>query len=272
MAKAAEPPASKHKPATDGVTTKSVPGRPISPRAGHADERRRAVPGLHPRPDRRTDPELNSSTFALAERAAGEVHELNSREPALVPLEGLARQLLRSEALASSRIEGLSISHRKLAQAALEGEQGDYKAQEVLANTRAMEEAVWIGAKTKRITPKDIAEIHAALAIVPPLDRIGGQYREEQGWIGGVSPPQADFVPAPEEHVLPLVKDLCKFANRDDISPVVQAAIAHAAVRDDPSLRRWQRPGRPLPHPRAVPPPRRCDAICTTGEPRPRRT
>ena len=174
------------------------------------------------------DPELSSSTFALAERAAGEVRELNSREPALVPLEGLARQLLRSEALASSRIEGLSLSHRKLAQAALGGDQGDYRAQEVLANTRAMEEAVRIGADAKRITRKDIAEIHAALAIVPPLDRIAGQYREEQGWIGGASPPQADFVPPPEEHVLPLVKDLCTFANRDDISPVVQAAIAHA--------------------------------------------
>ena len=153
---------------------------------------------------------------------------LNSREPALLSLEGLARQLLRSEALASSRIEGLSLSHRKLAQAALEGDQGDYKAQEVMANTHAMGEAVRIGADAKRITPKDIAAIHAALAIVPPLDRIAGQYREEQGWIGGASPPQAEFVPPPEEHVIPLVDDLCGFANRDDISPVAQAAIAHA--------------------------------------------
>ncbi|MDX6633039.1 MAG: hypothetical protein QOG26_1044 [Solirubrobacterales bacterium] len=174
------------------------------------------------------DPALNSSTFAIAERAGAQVRELNSREPALVPLEGLARQLLRSEALASSRIEGLNLSHRKLAQAALEGDQGDHKAQEVLANTRAMEEAVRIGAETKRITPQDIADIHAALAVVPPLDRIAGQFREEQGWIGGPSPPQAEFVPAPPEHVRPLVEDLCEFANRDDIPPVVQAAIAHS--------------------------------------------
>jgi Fic family protein len=174
------------------------------------------------------DPELSSSTFALAERAGGEVRELNSREPALTLLEGLARQLLRSEALASSRIEGLNLSHRKLAQAALAGEQGDYKAQEVLANTRAMEKAIRIGADARRITPKDIADIHAALAVVPPLDRIAGQYRDEQGWIGGASPPQADFVPPPHEDVEPLVKDLCEFTNRDDIPPVVQAAIAHA--------------------------------------------
>jgi Fic family protein len=174
------------------------------------------------------DPPLKSSTFALAERAGAGIRELNTMEVALVPLEGLARQLLRSEALASSRIEGLELSHRKLARAAIEGEQGDYKAQEVLGNMRAMEEAIRVGESAKRITPKNIAAIHAALAIAPPLDRIAGQYRTEQGWIGGASPPQAEFVPSPPEKVDALIKDLCRFTNRDDISPVVQAAIAHA--------------------------------------------
>jgi Fic family protein len=174
------------------------------------------------------DPELNSSTFALAERAGSSVRELNASEPALTPLEGLARQLLRSEALASSRIEGLSLSHRRLAQAELEGEEGDSKAREVLGNMRAMEAAIRVGISSSEIAARDISEIHRALAIVPPLDRIAGQFREEQGWIGGASPPEADYVPPPPEHVKPLVRDLCAFANRDDISPVVQAAIAHA--------------------------------------------
>jgi Fic family protein len=174
------------------------------------------------------DPELSSSTFALAERAGNSVRELNAREPVLTPLEGLARQLLRSEALASSRIEGLSLSHRRLAQAELVGEEGDFKAREVLGNMRAMEAAIQVGTARSEIAPGKISEIHRALAIVPPLDRIAGQFREEQGWIGGASPPEADYVPPPPEHVKPLVRDLCAFANRDDISPVVQAAIAHA--------------------------------------------
>jgi Fic family protein len=174
------------------------------------------------------DPELSSSTFALAERAGSSVRELNAKEPALTPLEGLARQLLRSEALASSRIEGLSLSHRRLAQAEMEGEEGDFKAREVLGNMRAMEAAIQVGISSSEIVARDISEIHRALAIVPPLDRIAGQFREEQGWIGGASPPEADYVPPPPEHVGPLVDDLCTFANRDDISPVVQAAIAHA--------------------------------------------
>lgn len=174
------------------------------------------------------DPDLSSSTFALAERAGNEVRKLNAKQPALTPLEGLARQLLRSEALASSRIEGLSLSHRKLAQAALEDEQGDYRAREILGNMRAMEQAVGIGAEAELITPRDVSDIHRALAIVPPLDRIAGQYREEQGWIGGASPPDAEYVGPPAEQVAPLMHDLCEFANRDDISPVVQAGIAHS--------------------------------------------
>jgi Fic family protein len=173
------------------------------------------------------DPTLSAATSALSERAGSAVRELNASGSTLAPLEGLARQLLRSEALASSRIEGLSISHRKLAQAAIEG-QGSHRALEVLATMRAMEAAVQIGAGDDEVTRESILEIHRALAIVPPLDRIAGQLRTEQGWIGGADPPDADYVGPPHQHVPKLIDDLCQFVNRDDISPVAQAAIAHA--------------------------------------------
>lgn len=174
------------------------------------------------------EPRLESATSALSERAGSAVLELNRASPQLRSLEGLARQLLRSEALASSAIEGLRLSHRKLARAEIEGQAGDYKAREVLANTRAMEEAVRIGSESKRLNPADIKTIHRELAIVPPLDKIAGRFREEQGWIGGDSPPDADYVGPPHQYVKELAKDLCRFMNRDDLSPVVQAAIAHA--------------------------------------------
>src|SRR5262249_9357142 len=70
-----------------------------------------------PSPIADSEPALRSSTAALCERAGVEVRQLNSEPGALMALEGLGRQLLRSEALASSQIEGLSISHRKLAEA-----------------------------------------------------------------------------------------------------------------------------------------------------------
>ena len=173
------------------------------------------------------EPTLKASTTELIRRAELSIADLNRRDPAPASLEGLARQLLRSEVLASSQIEGLSISHRKLAQASIDG-LGTHRANEILGNMRAMEHAIELGSTSDPITPQDIAEIHRAMAIVPPLLRIAGQFREEQGWIGGDSPMTAEFVPAPHEEIPRLLDDLCEFINRDDLPPTVQAAIAHA--------------------------------------------
>lgn len=173
------------------------------------------------------EPTLSTATAALAERAATSVRDLNVSSARLASLEGMARQLLRSEALASSRIEGLQLSHRKLAEASLEG-RATHRAEEVLANTKAMEAGIEVGAKGTPITPDDIKAIHRELAIVPPLDRIAGQFRDEQGWIGGATPPEADYVGPPGNCIEPLIADLCDFIDRDDVQPVVQAAIAHA--------------------------------------------
>ena len=174
------------------------------------------------------DPVLSAATSSLSERAGVATRELNASPAGLRSLEGLARQLLRSEALASSAIEELQLSHRKLARAEMKGGDGEYQAREVLGNVRAMEEAIQIGARSSELTVDDIRAIHRTLAIVPPLNRIAGELREEQGWIGGYSPPVASYVPPPPKYVASLTADLCEFMNRDDLSPVAQAAIAHA--------------------------------------------
>jgi Fic family protein len=174
------------------------------------------------------EPSLESATSALAERAALAVRELNADPEGLLSLEGLGRQLMRSEALASSQIEGLNVSPRKLAEADLRHGDGPHKAREILGNIRALERATEIGAEAEEIDIDAITEIHREIAIVPPLDRIAGLVREEPSWIGGNSPLEAEYVGPPWEEVRPLVADLCAFMNRDDISPVVQAAIAHA--------------------------------------------
>lgn len=166
--------------------------------------------------------------MALSERAGTAVRELNADHYKLALLDGLGRLLLRSEALASSQIEGLSISHRKLAEAELEGREGAYKAKEILGTIRAMERAVSIGAETSEITLEMIAEVHKEVAIVPPLDRITGEFRKGPSWIGGSSPPNAEYVGPPWAQVEPLLEDLCEFMNRDDIAPIPQAAISHA--------------------------------------------
>lgn len=171
---------------------------------------------------------LAGSTAALCERAGAAVTKLNEEDAELVSLEGMGRQLLRSEALASSQIEGLSVSHRKLAEAELEGRDGQRRAQDVMGAIRGMKLAMEIGARHGSLTLEDIAAIHGALATVPPLDRIAGQFREEVSWIGGSSPPTAEYVGPPHPYVKPLLADLCQFMNRDDVPAVAQAAIAHA--------------------------------------------
>jgi Fic family protein len=173
------------------------------------------------------EPLLKAPTAALCERASAEVRQLNSEPGALLALEGLGRQLLRSEALASSQIEGLSISHRKLAAAEL-GELANYKAREIVGTMKAMERALEIGSAPGRLSTESIKAIHREIAVVPPLDRIAGQIREEPSWIGGTDPSVAAYVGPPAEEVPGLLDDLCEFMNREDISPVAQAAIAHA--------------------------------------------
>lgn len=174
------------------------------------------------------EPVLRSTTAALCERASSAVRDLNADLSGLLSLEGMGRQLLRSEALASSQIEGLSISHRKLAEAELEGRQDHHRAGEIMGTVKALERSMAIGAEAGDLTPDAITEIHRELAVVPPLDKIAGELRREVGWIGGSAPPSAEYVGPPPRHVRPLLADLCEFMNRDDISPIPQAAIAHA--------------------------------------------
>jgi Fic family protein len=80
------------------------------------------------------------------------------------------------------------------------------------------------------ITAADIVAIHRTLMRSAPNAHIAGKVRTEQNWIGGndYNPCGADFVPPPPEDVIELLADLCRFASRDDIPPLMQAAIAHA--------------------------------------------
>jgi Fic family protein len=173
------------------------------------------------------EPVLPAATAALCERGGAEVRQLNADPAALLALEGLGRQLLRSEALASSQIEGLSVSHRKLAEAEF-ADLANYRAREIVGTVRAMERGLEAASREAPFTVESIEAIHREIAVVPPLDKIAGRLRDEPSWIGGVDPSRAEYVGPPAKHVRPLLEDLCRFIERDDISPVAQAAIAHA--------------------------------------------
>ncbi len=175
------------------------------------------------------DFELPADIAAVVAAAESAVRTVNALAPHLSALDVLARQLLRAESVASSRIEGLVLSHRRLARAGFARDDGDVTARSVLANIRAMDVAV---ATASRRGPLDVAgllRIHREL-FSAFHDPRAGQLRQEQNWIGGgaSSPLDAEFVPPPPTYVRPLLEDLVAFVARDDLPAVMQAAIAHA--------------------------------------------
>jgi len=172
----------------------------------------------------------NGETTAAIAAAQQACTELNVDPPDALNLEALARQLLRAEAVASSRIEGLVLSHRRLARAFFtEGERNDTAAA-VVANVTATERAIELAASARTITVETITEIHRTLFEMTRDEGIGGLIRQEQNWIGGSSsgPADADFVPPPPEFVRPALEDLATFFGRTDLAPVLQAAAGHA--------------------------------------------
>lgn len=187
-------------------------------------------------PDRLVNREITLSGDVAADVADAEIAitRLDSQAQALVETETLSRLLLRAEAIASSRIEGLEIGARRLLRAdaarEAEGESSDVTAVEVLANIDAMAVAVDSVGPGEPITEQMLRDVHRRLLAGTGLSEHGGRYREVQNWIGGSSynPFAADFVPPPPEAVPELMGDLVDFCNGDDLPAVAQAAIAHA--------------------------------------------
>lgn len=177
------------------------------------------------------DLELTLPADLAAEMAEAEglLRELQA-EANLLGLESLSRQLLRAESIASSRIEGLELSHRRLATALYDPDVADDTARFVLGNIAAMESAIRLATDSPTFGLTDLLEIHRQLLERTTLHRIAGQIRTEQNWIGGVAtgPNNAEFVPPPEDEVEALLEDLCFFIERDDLPAIAQAAIAHA--------------------------------------------
>lgn len=146
-------------------------------------------------------------------------------------LDPLFHLLMRSESIASSRIEGIQVDARDLARAEARqriGRRVGTRAREVIGNVDAMQLAVARAAAVKQLTIRELLSVHEVLM----RDHLptAGQMRTVQNWIGGndYNPCGADYVPPPPEHLPALVEDLCSFCNADQAPPLYQAAIAHA--------------------------------------------
>lgn len=171
-------------------------------------------------------PELHRRA-AEAEHAVRSLHD----QPSPTALESLARLLLRSEAIASSQIEGLQVSPQNVALVEFVRDEGltdsgfSRHALLVANNVVALREAT----RVARSTPLDLDAVDALhRALLPEHEPPG--LRTVQNWLGGSSwhPFDAEFVPPGPELVRPLMDDLVAYAGGALHAPLIQAAMVHA--------------------------------------------
>jgi len=169
---------------------------------------------------------MRDQTLELCRRAAIDValleHEVGDRLTSLEPF------LLRTEAVASSKIEGEVASADQLARAQA-GLGASTMARSVLAASNGL--AALVAAASNGIHMDDVLEAHRKLMQDDPVDsRYAGRLRDMQNWIGGsdYSPAGAVHVPPQPSRVSALMDDLVGFANQRTGDPVVQAALVHA--------------------------------------------
>lgn len=145
-------------------------------------------------------------------------------------LSALAGLLLRTESVASSRIEGISATVDDYARA-LHGSRVNASAVAMADASRAVEGLLSAVSASRQITLSDVLQAHRMLMRNEEGERQhAGRVREVQNWVGGsdASPRGALLVPPPPEMLDGLLADLIQFCNRGDVPSLLQAAIAHA--------------------------------------------
>lgn len=151
--------------------------------------------------------------------------------PGAEGLAGIARFLLRSEAIASSRIEGIAPSAQQVALAEL-GQSETVRGVSEQARLVANNMTIVRGATTDLVqaptlTVDHIVELHRSL--LPDDPRHHG-LRTVQNWIGSSSwtPIGAAFVPPDPARVPELMADFVDYLNGAAHSPLIQAGVIHA--------------------------------------------
>ena len=188
-------------------------------RADKADSRGSAVPPLISQ----LRPEISVETAALLEEASAALARFDASVGTVTaPFLSI---LLRTESAASSEIEQLTASAKQISLAEL-GVSRSANAKLIVGNVRAMRSAVEL---SENLSEAAMIAMHEALLGESQPELTGG-YRAQQVWIGGggISPHQASFVPPHHENVEPLMADLVRFMQRQDLPVLAQVAISHA--------------------------------------------
>jgi Fic family protein len=176
----------------------------------------------------REDLRLSGSVAAAGDSALREIVALDRERGA--ELGALGAVLLRSESIASSRIERIDADTAAYARA-LHGDRSNAAATAMSTATAAVERLIGSVRSGEPLRLSAILDAHLTLMREDPVEQeYAGRLRDVQNWIGGSdhSPRGALFVPPPPDEVARGMEDLIIFASRDDLPVLAQAAIAHA--------------------------------------------
>ena len=201
-----------------------------APEPGSGLSRRRSKPANYeatlPPTIARLPVDLSGEAAAACSEAMYEITAVDrSMDGSKVAVAALS--LLRSEAVASSRIESLRVSNRGVSLAMYEPSAAKASAREAAGNVEAMAAALAQAEADVPLSTASILELHQVL--LAEDDRgIAGRLRDEAVWIGGATPVDATFVPPPHDRVPALLEDLAAFAARGDVDRIAKAALVHA--------------------------------------------
>lgn len=165
---------------------------------------------------------------AMASASAGDLSNLDLVHGRT--LAGLNHMLLRTEAVASSKIENLEADLTDYGRAVL-GVRANATGVAVASATAAIGRMITDVDQYRKIRPDALLTAHRELFRRNPDEQHrAGKFREVQNWISGsdYAPIDALYVPPPPATVAAYLEDLFAFANRSDLPAVIQAAIVHA--------------------------------------------
>jgi Fic family protein len=167
------------------------------------------------------DPQVTTASAALAEDAtlasAQFEYGCGRQRPWLRSL------LIRAEAAASSRIEGITASTEQVLRAEL-GSADSPEATLIAANVEAIEVAL---AQAPASDSNSVRVVHRTLMASDPGHK-PGEFRTELVWVGGHSPIGAVYLPPNHCWAAPGIEDVMLFSRRTNVTRLVQAAVAHA--------------------------------------------
>lgn len=198
-------------------------------RGGMLEDRKlREVVTLRPPLIAELELRLDPAVSAVSEDGIREVVALDHAHGA--ELKSLETLLLRTESVASSKIERIEASVDDFARA-LHGIRSNESATSMVAAADALVAMVTSAEAGADLKVADLLAAHRALMADDERERAyAGRVRDMQNWIGGsdYSPRLAWFVPPAAETVGEYLDDLVAFANRSDLPILAQAAVVHA--------------------------------------------